>query len=261
MDEFLNTIDDGNEKIYGSTKSFLNEVGEQAKSLVSTNENYGMSGFVFDIADESSIELNSDITDHYVEDNTAVQDDIALQPEIVTLKGFVGEWVYKESSIDKVLQKGNTKLTAITQYLPKLTNFANKIYQTAEKVSAMYDTLNRGVDSLYGAYKDSGIDATKQSEAFLYFESCWKSKQLFKIQTPYKFYEDMAIKTIKVIQSADTVDKSKFEITFKKIRKVKSASSLSKKAQGRLKSMTSKVVNNGLIKGAKTTLSSIKGWF
>jgi hypothetical protein len=48
---------------------------------------------VFDIATDWSVELNSDITDYYVEDNTAVQDHIALKPKMVTISGYQGELV------------------------------------------------------------------------------------------------------------------------------------------------------------------------
>lgn len=53
----------------------------------------GIAGFLFDIPDDEWVELNSTITDHYTESNTAVQDNIALDPERVTVRGMVAELV------------------------------------------------------------------------------------------------------------------------------------------------------------------------
>jgi hypothetical protein len=53
----------------------------------------GIAGFLFDIELDSKIELTSDITDNFVENNTAVQDHIALRPETVTFRGIVAELV------------------------------------------------------------------------------------------------------------------------------------------------------------------------
>ena len=51
----------------------------------------GISGFLFDIVGDESISLESDITDNFVENNMAIQDQIALRPEIVTVHGLVAE--------------------------------------------------------------------------------------------------------------------------------------------------------------------------
>lgn len=51
----------------------------------------GISGFLFDIIGDESISLESDITDNFLENNTAIQDQIALRPEIITVHGLVAE--------------------------------------------------------------------------------------------------------------------------------------------------------------------------
>ena len=48
---------------------------------------YGISGLVFDIRGEERMEFRSEITDHWLEDNTAIHDQISLNPEKVTLTG------------------------------------------------------------------------------------------------------------------------------------------------------------------------------
>lgn len=51
----------------------------------------GIAGFLFDYDAESFLELMSEITDHPVEDNTAIADNIALLPERFTVRGMVAE--------------------------------------------------------------------------------------------------------------------------------------------------------------------------
>ena len=62
----------------------------------------GIAGFVMDVRMEDEVNLESDITDHYVEDNTAVQDQVSLKPEEVTVHGLVGELVMVQAQQDAV---------------------------------------------------------------------------------------------------------------------------------------------------------------
>ena len=47
---------------------------------------FGVGGFVFDSEGDTTVNLSADITDHYLEDNTSVQDHIAIKPKRVTPK-------------------------------------------------------------------------------------------------------------------------------------------------------------------------------
>lgn len=51
----------------------------------------GIAGFLFDYDAESFMELISEITDNAVEDNTSLQDNIALLPERFTTRGMIAE--------------------------------------------------------------------------------------------------------------------------------------------------------------------------
>jgi uncharacterized Fe-S center protein len=73
--------------------NFLSSATQQA--IVKPEDFKGIAGFVFDVITLDSIELSSDITDHYIEDNTAINDHIALKPEIIRVEGLVGELKYE----------------------------------------------------------------------------------------------------------------------------------------------------------------------
>lgn len=64
---------------------------EQKAIIRPNNPPPGIAGFLFDITGDEWVELRSQITDHYTEANTAVQDNIALEPEQVTVRGMVAE--------------------------------------------------------------------------------------------------------------------------------------------------------------------------
>lgn len=55
------------------------------------NPPLGIAGFLFDYDSDQMLELMSEITDNPIEDNTSIQDNIALLPERVILKGLIAE--------------------------------------------------------------------------------------------------------------------------------------------------------------------------
>lgn len=64
---------------------------EQKAIVRPNNPPLGIAGFLFDITGDEWAELSSQITDHYTESNSTIQDNIALEPEKVTVRGLVAE--------------------------------------------------------------------------------------------------------------------------------------------------------------------------
>lgn len=252
----------GINKVTGTLNDFLNNASGIAKNIVSPGDAYGYGGYEFDVIDEEQTKFESEITDHYVEDNTAVQDDIALKPIEVTAKGFVGEFVYNTPVLESLIQGISTKLGIVSQLTPKYSSQAQKLMQKAQKISNTAENLMKKVNNIKNVFTGliGDIDS-KQTEAYMYFYSAWQSRQLFKIQTPYCFWENMAIKQIKFIQTGETNSKSQIEITFKQIRITKTTDDTSDNSQGRRIAQVSNRVNAGLIKGKETILKSIKSWW
>lgn len=80
---------DTKESVFDTIKSL--EVLQQRAIVRPQNPPPGIAGFLFDIPEEDQISLSADVTDHYLEDNTSVVDQIALKPEEVTVRGLVAE--------------------------------------------------------------------------------------------------------------------------------------------------------------------------
>lgn len=254
--------------------NFLNLATTSNQALVSFTGTTGIAGFVFDIKEDEDIDLESDITDHYTESNNPVQDHIVCKPVKVTLRGTVGEYVYnppsKETSWEKIknkVRKTTDKLTIIGSYIPPLTKFAQQTFlslEEAKKTSIVDSILDIG-SSAFDLYHDINVPSNNQSRAFLFFEALWQAKQTFSIQTPYRYYSNMAIESIKAVQSEETRDNTRFEITFKQIRTVTSNIPVGveiKSLWGRLKGQASSFVQDYITNGTKVDVVETisRGW-
>lgn len=231
-------------------KNIFDKAESISQSFVGFTGATGIAGFKFDISDDEEVLLENDITDHYTEANVPVQDNIVNRPVKVTLRGLVGEYVYvppkSESIWDKAtkkLQNITEKLITIASYLPVLGDFTQQIFNEAQSNKEDWKkALNLGV-SAFETYRNINIPADRQSSAFIFFEALWRSRQTFTIQTPYRFYTNMAIQTLRAVQAGDSNDNTDFEITFKQINRVATNETTNKSVQGRLKNMSTKYGN------------------
>lgn len=173
--------------------------------------------FLFDYEGEQVLTLESDITDHYVENNTAIQDQIALRPEMFVTHGFVGELNDVTPFALKPLKFAADRLTSITAYEPQLSTTALLAYalafQAYQTAANLINTAVSAWDSLLG-----NENQTKQQIAYQKFYGYWKDRTLFTIQTPWCVFQNMAIKSLRAIQDAETDKVTDFELTFKMIR-------------------------------------------
>lgn len=217
---------------------------------------------LFHYEGEQTVTLMSDITDHYIEDNTAIQDQIALKPEIVTTHGFIGELTDIAPPGFALAQFAKTKLTVLTAYTPELTttgliayNIAFQAYQVAQNaiaagVAAWATVTGAGTSVVgnQGLVQSPEITQTKQQRAFQQFYGYWRNRTLFTVQTPWAIFQNMAIQSLRAIQDADTRVITDFEISFKRIRLATTASVSNTQAlilQGRLLNQAASVQNNG----------------
>lgn len=217
---------------------------------------------LFNYEGEQSVALSSDITDHYIENNTAIQDQIALRPEIITTNGFIGELNDVAPAALKPIQELAQKLVTIGAYTPQLSATAQLAYNEAffayqiganlvnSAVSSWSSITGSGGQSVING---SGINLqpnqTKQQIYFQQFYGYWKNRTLFTIQTPWAIFQDMAIQSLRAVQDAETRVITDFEVTFKLMRFATTLSTPntlnSNNFQGRGKYQSSSVVDLG----------------
>lgn len=223
--------------------------------------------FIFDYEGEQTAELVSDITDHFVENNTSIQDQIALRPPKITTKGFVSELNDIPPAFLQSLKNIAQKLTTINSYAPAISltaqlayNEAFLAYQTVVSLGnaavSAWSSIAGGPEVIFGNEQISGVNGfplfhnqtqSRQQLAFSTFYGYWKTRTLFTIQTPWAIFGNMAIERIHPIQSEETQMFTTFECTFKQIRTVQSAVPTPQSAisQGRLSNQSQALASQG----------------
>lgn len=187
---------------------------------------------VFNYEGEQIVSLKSDITDHFVEDNSAVQDQWALKPETVSTQGFVGELNDISPFALLPLKFAAEKLTSLAVYNPGLStsailayNTAFQLYQTGKNIlnaaQSVWSTINgdNSQSVINGAgLAEQGSNQTQQQIYFQQFFAYWRNRTLFTVQTPWAVFQDMAIQDLQAIQDAETRVITDFHVTFKIMR-------------------------------------------
>ncbi len=215
---------------------------------------------LFHYEGEQSIKLSSDITDHYVEDNTAVQDQIALKPEIIQSQGFIGELNDVAPLGLQTVKAVAEKLTAIGAYQPELSISAQIAYNQA---LLAYQTVNNALNAASSAWSSitgsgngqgvigsnglspSAAPQNKQQTMFQQFYYYWKSKTLFTVQTPWAVFQNMAILEVNPVQDADTNTITTFHVAFKMIRVASTITGTPADVSGQLNAQSSPLTNLG----------------
>ena len=188
---------------------------------------FGLGGFVFDIEGESIAQLTADITDHYTEDNLAVQDHIARKPKSITLKGYQGEVTYSPAgnSVAPIIESVAQKLTTISSFLPQISTATAQLQTAYESGSGLSGLQNLSLSSatdIYSLVKNAigafASDTPRQQQAYIYFKSLWETGTLMGIQTPWEFLPNMAIESITAIQAEGSRYVSDFSVKYKQMR-------------------------------------------
>ncbi len=224
---------------------------------------------LFHYEGEQTVTFESDITDHYIEDNTAIQDQISLKPVIITTHGFIGELNNVPPKALSFLRTAAGKLTVVSAYAPVLSSTALLAYNEAffayqnaaslanSAVSAWSSLTGSGGENVIGSNglgnsfnAQTGKVTGGQNQQQTYFQQFfgyWQQRYLFTVQTPWAIFQNMAIQRLRAIQSEETKVITDFEVSFKMIRIAQTASNsqLSPVLQGRLANQASAIQNLG----------------
>jgi len=238
-------------------------LGYQPQNPTADSDKQPPKTFLFHYEGEQNVTVESDITDHYVEDNTAREDQIGLKPETYTTRGFIGELHNVPPEYLDTVKFLADKLTPIVGFAPQLTATGQQVYNNAlnlyqvgsnaanARVSTWTSISNAINDEDQQKKKKMPKIQNKQQEAFNKLYGYWASRTLFTVQTPWNIFRDMAIMRLRAIQSEETNVISDFEITFKRIRKATTnltnlQGAFDKLKQGQLASQSAPLVNTGI---------------
>lgn len=207
----------------------------------------GFAGFLFDIPEDDEVSLRSEITNNFLEDNTVVIDQIGILPEEVSVRGLVAEIVALAPSSSSPAKVANP-LPDNPALTPAL---APQAQQEADAAFFRTGLALAGLQSsgslwdFFLARAPQPPSQTKQARAFLYFYGLWKARELFTVETPWGFFTDMAIESLRASQDDETRFRSSFAIKFKKIRTSRVATITVGQLAGRANLQGASVTNNG----------------
>lgn len=221
-----------------------------------TSDKFQLIRYFFDTVTDDTLNFQSQITDNWVENNTAIHDHIAISPITVTLRGLCGDLVYtseqaQEDYIKELerlktlnpqsltlfnfgnfykLEDTDGKLRVITSYLPEISNvtqlaqnvwdLAESAYKKAKQVANILTNKNsRALSSQMTMYSGLSTNArySRLKEACDDLKSCWLSRKSFIVNTPFGDFENMYITSINLHQGNENFI-GEIDITLKQLR-------------------------------------------
>lgn len=250
-------------------QSYVN--GISSKFVINPHGMKGIAGFVFDYEGDDQIMLESDITDHFAEDNSSVQDHIALKPYRVTLRGFVSELQLAAvgTGLFGALTSLQSAIGTVPAYLGKYTpqalqklqgSFSKSVTQVQNYANTAAQYLNqaKNIAALFGG----GTGApTRQQQAFVALSQLRDQRVIFNVLTPWTLLSGMAIESLVFIQPNESKTRTDISVTMKQMRfvDVQSAQNTTATHAGRAGFQAQGQTNNGATPGTPLKVSTITG--
>lgn len=183
----------------------------------------GLTGFIFDYEGETVVHHQSEITDHYTEQNTFVNDHAAQKPAKITLRGFVGELVANpDTGVLGAINTLQNKLSTLPVLLGRYTPGAvQKIAQAATKATQVVNKVDNAISraqNVVGLILGSTPSATKQQKAYQQLYCLWQANAIFTLETPFNYFRSVIIESMTFVQEEDTKQWSEISVTVKEIR-------------------------------------------
>jgi hypothetical protein len=217
-------------------------------------------GFEFSYIGEERVEAETEITDHYTENNTFIQDHAALRPQIVTCRGFVAELSQTARAAQGLFGLGvlpsvlGPILPYVGQYRPGaaavVANVAN-VAMTVDQQLNQAAAVGKSVMKLFGAQAQ-----TKIQEAFDRLDSLRRQQYTFDVVTPFATFSGMLIQRITLISPEQTRGWADITVTLKEIRYVPTESGPNF-ANGRLDQTLRQL---GVTRGTAMPMSKLNGF-
>lgn len=226
-------------------------------------------GFIFDYEGDDTVSKESDVTDHFLEDNTAVQDHIGIRPVIVTLRGFVSELTLNKQlgiKLIGILGAVQTTLTVVPAYTGKYgagtLAAMQKAISQAQNIAIQIQQAIARIMQLK-QFLPGGTFMNKQQNAFAQLESLQDARIVFTIFTPFRVYDNMVITSLKAVQSEKTKTMTDFTVTMKQLNfsDTASVSGFSAAYGGRAASSKQPLTDNGSTSGLSVPSDTVSSSF
>lgn len=229
----------------------------------------GIAGFKFHVPESEMVKFENDITDHYVDTGTAIQDHIVQKPITITVTGLVGDYFYSNNKIEDLFALVVPTLTIVKEYiLPQLSQALNlKLGQPKElpviqlpggpqaPLVGEVAKRNFSIMDLFSLFQSLYKLKSAQTRAFLFLEALWKSRALFSVETTWQRFDNMTVQSIQAKRD-NNADITEFTATFKQIAFAETLTESYQQYTNRRIQEMSKTVDKGLENGTQVSVES-----
>lgn len=231
----------------------------KTKSSITVQENnnkFQLITLFFDVISDDTVSCSSNITDNWVENNTAIHDHIALSPITISMRGLCGELVYEAKQADLDYQSElsqaeyrnsmpleianfgefgslediDGKLSGIGALYPSVSNITQLAQNTwdlhqlstkkiAKISNALTNKMTRTLSSQMNSYSglNTNITQKKLKEIGEGLKQAWLDRKAFIVNTPFGDFSNMYIQSI-TLHQGDTLYAGDIDITLKQLR-------------------------------------------
>jgi hypothetical protein len=215
----------------------------------------GIAGFVFDIPETENVSLNAQITDHYAEDNFAIQDHVAFDPIKITLVGRIGELIYYRYEYLDYIETVLNRLGPLNVLKPTQSIAVQQSLAIAQRGMSAYESATKVYGDLKQLFSNEPA-LNMQQKFYKSMSDLFNDRAMITVETPWKTFDNMIIESISADQDNTTTTESTFTITFKQLRVVGTKTNVGL-LTGRIKEQAGEELKNGKAPGNDSILTKI----
>lgn len=233
----------------------------------------GIAGFKFHVPQTEMVNFENEVTDHYIDTNSAIQDHIVQKPITITVSGLVGDYFYSNNEIEDMVALITPTLALVKEFLPNITDRTVKRLTDAQSGHINLPNIQIPDENVYFQlqgeknFEFNIVDLFKlfqnlykiksaQTRAFIFFECLWKSRARFSVETTWKRYDNMIVQRVQAKRD-NNADITEFSITFKQISLVGVYTETIEQSANRMIQARSPIANKGLENGAYVDIKSV----
>lgn len=235
--------------------SAMSTVGLGAALLKPKNPPPGIDGILFDIPLNETVNYSAQITDHFTEINSAIQDHAALEPLKITLTGKISELVYTKYEAMAFLSAVSSVLASIDVLSPSNALAVQRAIASAAAAAQAAKVLLAGYKTLSAIFSGEPMQ-NNQQEIFSKFEKMFLSRTIMTVETPWKTYDSMIIESWTADQGEDSMLETTFTLNFKQLRFIGTETNTGQ-LNGRIAQQASPVTQTGDTGGGASALINL----
>lgn len=180
-------------------------------------------GYVDKVVTNETIQYTSDIPENYVEDGTAISDNVINSPILLSMDGEISETYRRRFLLTNIA----------TEFLDKTQGIVNALYPNQASLQALQKIKGLAInaDILAQKIKEKLVKGEeiyddikgrknkgRQQDFVDFLETIHKNKTLVSIQTPLKLCKNMRITALTIIRDNTTEQALKFKLQAKEVR-------------------------------------------